>query len=170
MCLKKYICYLISGVISNLFTRDEQSEIMSELSPTMRRENPKRTLTTEIVMEYFIQRTVQNLHVAFCFSPVSIRKTKSSYNFIFILTFYFYFQVGEKFRYRAMRFPALVSGCTLNWFQPWPRDALVSVASHFLVDFSIDCTAEIKNELVDALGYIQDIVSITSSEYFQRLL
>ncbi|CAH1389658.1 unnamed protein product [Nezara viridula] len=136
---------LSSGVISNLFTRDEQSEIMSELSPTMRRENPKRTLTTEIVMEYFIQRTVQNLHVAFCFSPV-----------------------GEKFRYRAMRFPALVSGCTLNWFQPWPRDALVSVASHFLVDFSIDCTTEIKNELVDALGYIQDIVSTTSSEYFQR--
>lgn len=63
---------LIVGVISNLFTRDEQSEIMSELSPTMRRENPKRTLTTEIVMEYFIQRTVQNLHVALCFSPVRL--------------------------------------------------------------------------------------------------
>lgn len=37
----------------------------------MKRENPKRTLTQENVMEYFLQRTLQNLHVVFCFSPVS---------------------------------------------------------------------------------------------------
>ncbi|XP_073975032.1 dynein axonemal heavy chain 1 [Rhodnius prolixus] len=136
---------LSSGVISNLFNRDEQQEIISELSPIMKRENQKRTLNTEIVMEYFIQRTCQNLHVVFCFSPV-----------------------GEKFRNRAMRFPALVSGCTIDWFQPWPRDALVSVSSHFLTDFKIECTDQVKTELVDALGFIQDIVSSTSVEYFQR--
>lgn len=60
------------GIISNLFTRDEQSEIISELTPIMKRENPKRTLTQENVMEYFLQRTLQNLHVVFCFSPVTI--------------------------------------------------------------------------------------------------
>lgn len=77
-------------------------------------------------------------------------------------------KVGEKFRNRAMRFPALVSGCTIDWFQPWPRDALVSVSSHFLTDFKIECTDQVKTELVDALGFIQDIVSSTSVEYFQR--
>lgn len=64
----KYVPF--SGVISNLFTRDEQAEIVSELTPIMKRENPKRTLTQENVMEYFMQRTLQNLHVVFCFSPV----------------------------------------------------------------------------------------------------
>lgn len=65
---------LSSGVISNLFTKDEQAEIVQELSPIMRRENPKRTLNQEIVMEYFMNRTCQNLHVAFCFSPVNFKQ------------------------------------------------------------------------------------------------
>ncbi|KAB0801458.1 hypothetical protein PPYR_05812 [Photinus pyralis] len=136
---------LSSGVISNLFTKDEQSEIVQELTPIMRRENPKRTLNAEVVMEYFMNRTCQNLHVVLCFSPV-----------------------GEKFRSRAMRFPALISGCTLDWFQPWPKDALVSVATHFLSSFDIACTDKVKQDLVVALGSIQDIVTETSIDYFQR--
>lgn len=136
---------LSSGVISNLFTRDEQAEIISELTPSLKRENPKRTLNNELVMEYFLQRTCQNLHVVFCFSPV-----------------------GEKFRNRALRFPALISGCTIDWFQPWPRDALVLVAEHFLHDFEIECTDHVKTQLVNALGSIQDVVAESSTEYFQR--
>nr|CAI5822334.1 unnamed protein product [Callosobruchus analis] len=136
---------LSSGVISNLFTKDDQAEIIQELTPIMKRENPKRTLNHETVMEYFMNRTCQNLHVVFCFSPV-----------------------GEKFRNRALRFPALITGCTIDWFQPWPKDALVSVARHFITDFQIECTKEIKEELVNALGSIQDIVAATSFEYFQR--
>lgn len=62
----------------------------------------------------------------------------------------------------------MVSGCTIDWFQPWPKDALVLVAKHFLTDFEIECTEEVKEELVNALGSIQDVVSITSAEYFQR--
>ncbi|CAG5099433.1 Similar to DNAH5: Dynein heavy chain 5 [Cotesia congregata] len=136
---------LSSGVISNLFTRDEQAEIISELTPIMKRENPKRTINNELVMDFFLQRTCQNLHVVFCFSPV-----------------------GEKFRNRAQRFPALISGCTIDWFQPWPRDALVLVADHFLHDFEIACSTEVKIHLVNALGSIQDVVAETSNEYFQR--
>ncbi|RZC39074.1 dynein heavy chain 5, axonemal [Asbolus verrucosus] len=136
---------LSSGVISNLFTKDEQAEIIQEVTPVMKRENPKRTINPESVMEYFMNKTCQNLHVVFCFSPV-----------------------GEKFRSRALRFPALISGCTIDWFQPWPKDALVSVARHFLTEFKIACTDEVKEELVTALGSIQDVVSITSVEYFQR--
>ena len=67
-----------------------------------------------------------------------------------------------------MRFPALISGCTIDWFQPWPRDALVLVAKHFLADFEIACTPTVKNELVSALGSIQAVVASTSTEYFQR--
>lgn len=136
---------LSSGVIANLFNRDEQSEIVSELTPIMKRENQKKTANPETVMEYFLQRVVANLHVAFCFSPV-----------------------GDTFRNKVQRFPALVSGCTIDWFQPWPKDALVSVARHFLSEFQIECTDGVKNELVSALGTIQDIVSETSNDYFQR--
>ncbi|KAI8118220.1 axonemal, Dynein heavy chain 5 [Lucilia cuprina] len=136
---------LSSGVISNLFSRDEQAEIVQELTPIMKRENQRKTATPESVMEFFLARTCANLHVAFCFSPV-----------------------GETFRARVQRFPALVSGCTIDWFQPWPKDALVSVSRHFLSDFEIECTPEVKEELVNALGSIQDVVAETSQEYFQR--
>lgn len=44
----------------------------------------------------------------------------------------------------------------------------MAVAHHFLTDFEIECTAEVKESLVNALGFIQDVVSETSSEYFQR--
>lgn len=136
---------LSSGVISNLFNRDEQSEIVSELTPVMKRENQKKTVNPESVMDFFFQRVSNYLHVAFCFSPV-----------------------GETFRSKVQRFPALVSGCTIDWFQPWPKDALISVARHFLCEFQIECTESVKGELVNALGAIQDIVSETSVEYFQR--
>lgn len=136
---------LSSGVISNLFTKDEQAEIIQEITPIMKRENPKRVINQESVMEYFMNRTCQNLHVVFCFSPV-----------------------GEKFRNRALRFPALISGCTIDWYQPWPKDALVLVARHFLTEFQIACSEQVKEELVTALGSIQDVVAITSNEYFQR--
>ncbi|KAL1518053.1 hypothetical protein ABEB36_001736 [Hypothenemus hampei] len=136
---------LSSGVISNLFTKDEQAEIIQELTPIMKRENPKRTLNNELIMDFFMNRTCQNLHVVFCFSPV-----------------------GEKFRTRALRFPALISGCTIDWFQPWPKDALILVARHFLEEFEIACSEEVKQELVNALGSIQDVVSATSTDYFQR--
>ena len=136
---------LLSGVISNLFNRDEQQEIVSEMTPAMKRENQKKNVTQETVMEYFLQRVCHNLHVVFCFSPV-----------------------GETFRRRIMRFPALVSGCTVDWFQPWPRDALIDVARHFLQAFVIECSEDVKEELVCALGTIQDVVARISVEYFQR--
>nr|CAD7258975.1 unnamed protein product [Timema shepardi] len=158
---------LSSGVISNLFTRDEQQEIISELTPIMKRENQKRTLNNEVVMEYFLNRTCQNLHVAFCFSPTSSWCPHILNYWVLKLSF-FPLKVGEKFRNRAMRFPALVSGCTIDWFQPWPRDALVLVAQHFLSDFEIACTSKVKEDLVGALGSIQDVVAVTSAEYFQR--
>lgn len=85
-------------------------------------------------------------------------------------TFFCFFQVGEKFRNRAMRFPALISGCTIDWFQPWPKDALVLVAKHFLAEFEIACAPRVKNELVSALGSIQAVVASVSTEYFQRYI
>lgn len=43
--------------------------------------------------------------------------------------------VGQKFRDRARKFPALFNECTIDWFLPWPEEALVSVAETFIKNF-----------------------------------
>lgn len=67
-----------------------------------------------------------------------------------------------------MKFPGLISGCTIDWFSKWPRDALVAVSSHFLKNFSIVCTEEIKHELIEIVADIQDGVAECCDKYFDR--
>ena len=76
--------------------------------------------------------------------------------------------MGEKFRTRALKFPGLISGCTMDWFTRWPRDALIAVASHFLSKFGIVCTEQSKQQLVQTMGVVHDNVATTCVDYFDR--
>uniref|UniRef100_A0A674HKF3 Dynein axonemal heavy chain 5 n=1 Tax=Taeniopygia guttata TaxID=59729 RepID=A0A674HKF3_TAEGU len=136
---------LASGEVSNLFARDEIGEITQDLIPAMKKEYPGLSLTSENLYNYFLARVRNNLHMVLCFSPI-----------------------GEKFRTRALKFPGLISGCTIDWFQHWPKDALVAVAQHFLASYHIECTDEVKQSVVNTMGTIQDIVAEKCVEYFER--
>ncbi|XP_027535095.1 dynein heavy chain 5, axonemal-like isoform X3 [Neopelma chrysocephalum] len=136
---------LASGEVSNLFAQDEIGEITQDLIPAMKKEYPRRSPTGENLYNYFLARVRNNLHVVLCFSPV-----------------------GEKFRTHALKFPGLISGCTMDWFQCWPKDALVAVAQHFLASYHIECTEEVKQSVVNTMGTIQDIVAEKCVEYFER--
>ena len=66
-------------------------------------------VTREALWNAFAERCRRNLHVVLAMSPV-----------------------GEDLRRRCRNFPALVNNCTIDWFDPWPAQALQSVAGAFL--------------------------------------
>ncbi|KAG5338491.1 DYH8 protein, partial [Acromyrmex heyeri] len=142
----EYINNILSvGEVANLFAKDELDEILTTVTPLMKKTDPRRPPTQDNLYDYFISKARNNLHIVLCFSPIS-----------------------AKFRSRSLKFPALVSGCTINWFWRWPRDALYAVSEHFLTTYEVICSPEVKQELIQVMGDIQDHVNDTCVEYFDR--
>ena len=142
----EYINTVLSGgLITSLYTKEEIKEIQGELQPVLKKEGVKKQLSPENLLSIFLDRVKNNLHIVLCFSPV-----------------------GEKFRSRALKFPGLISGCTINWLQPWPSDALLSVAKHQFKSFEIQCKDEVKNSLVEAMATVQGYVSEAGASYLQH--
>jgi dynein heavy chain len=95
---------------------------------------------------YFINRVKDCLHTVLCFSPV-----------------------GNKFRTRAQKFPSLFSQCNIDWFLPWPEEALISVSEKFLSDFKIDNTKQVKSELIIHMGKVHNMVTEVCGNYFAQM-
>ena len=60
-------------------------------------------------MAFFISRVRKNLHICLAFSPI-----------------------GNLLRKRMRFFPSLINCCTIDWLNPWPEEALLTVAKMFL--------------------------------------
>lgn len=95
---------------------------------------------------YFINRVKDCLHTVLCFSPV-----------------------GVKFRLRAQKFPSIFSACNIDWFLPWPEEALISVSDKFLNDFKIDNSKAVKSELIVHMGKVHNMVTTVCELYFQQM-
>lgn len=59
--------------------------------------------------------------------------------------------VGDAFRSYIRQYPALVNNTTLDWFMPWPEEALIEVAEKFLNN--IELPDDKKSALARVCGY-----------------
>ncbi|XP_050294811.1 dynein axonemal heavy chain 6 [Anthonomus grandis grandis] len=100
---------LNSGDVPNLFEADEYEKVIIGSRDAAKKAGfPDGR---DHIYEYFISRVRSNLHLVICMSPV-----------------------GDAFRRRCRMFPSLVNCCTIDWFEKWPQEALLSVALSSLKD------------------------------------
>ena len=98
---------LASAYIPDLYSKDEQDGLANAVASKAKAAGVPQD--NQSCFKYFISQVRANLHVCLCCSPV-----------------------GPDFSTRCQRFPALVNCTVIDWFQPWPEQALYSVGCKFL--------------------------------------
>lgn len=59
----------------------------------------------------------------------------------------------------------------MDWFQRWPRDALIAVSHHFLSQYQdLCCSEDVKQSVVVTMGTFQVVLTLGSGVYHQRFL
>jgi dynein heavy chain len=139
---------LATGEIPGLFGKDEKELIPVQCKNIYMKEAGKKgeDPPPSELWKFFLNRVKDNLHMVLAFSPVN-----------------------QKFRERAQKFPTVFNGCAIDWFLPWPEEALISVSSKFISEFSIDTTDKIKKQLEVHMGKVHMMVNTICGEYFQQM-
>ncbi|KAI9188096.1 hypothetical protein H9P43_002487 [Blastocladiella emersonii ATCC 22665] len=131
---------LTVGIIPTLYAEDEKEAVLG----TVRDEVTKAGMVAsrENCWQYFVQKCSMNLHIVLCMSPQ-----------------------GDKLRERCRNFPGLVSNTVVDWFPPWPEEALRSVAETFL---GTVVPTEYKDAIVSHMVQVHLSIGAASAEFLQR--
>ena len=133
---------LNTGDIPTIFGNEEMETIANTIGPVV--QSMGLQVNKEIIYSHFLKRVQQNLHVVICMSPI-----------------------GDSFRNRLRMFPSLVNCCTIDWFKPWPKEALNSVATKFLQDMIVP--NESRTNLVTMCMEMHLLVENSSKNYKEEL-
>ncbi|NXM04479.1 DYH7 protein, partial [Tyrannus savana] len=135
---------LNTGEVPNLFAADEKQEITEGVRAAVQTDSKGEELSPLALFAYFVNFCKENLHIVVAFSPI-----------------------GDAFRNRLRQFPSLINCCTIDWFQPWPEDALERVASKFLE--TLELTETERQGVVPICKYFHTSVLALSERFLQSL-
>ena len=134
---------LNAGDIPGLYAAEDLDAIATACRVECQR---KRIPPTKInIFGEYLNRVRANVHVVFCMSPI-----------------------GEEFRLRLLKFPSLVNCCTIDWFMPWPDEALRSVATDKMTVKDFGLGDSLPN-IVELFRLIHQQVESESIDYFEKL-
>jgi dynein heavy chain len=124
---------LSSGEISDLFNDEDLEGIVNNVRAAVKSEGIVDN--KDNCYKFFLDRVRKNLHMSLCFSPV-----------------------GDAFRNRARKFPAIINCTVIDWFHPWPEDALLSVAAKFLEEIEMP-SDEVRKSIERFMPYSFKVVN-----------
>ena len=114
---------LMSGHIADLFTPDEKDAVVNSIMNEVKFNGYTDYSNPDTCMNFFIDKVRHYLHIVLCFSPLS-----------------------SQFSSWCRQFPALSNATVIDWFHPWPEEALLSVAHRFLKEIDLE-NNEIRNKI-----------------------
>ncbi|KAM9056172.1 dynein axonemal heavy chain 10 isoform 4-T4 [Megaptera novaeangliae] len=134
---------LTSGIVPALFPEEEKESILSQIGQEALKQGmgPAK----ESVWQYFVNKSANNLHVVLGMSPV-----------------------GDTLRTRCRNFPGLVNNTGIDWFMPWPSQALRAVAKSFLGTNPL-IPVENMEDLVEHVVLVHESVGEFSKQFLQKL-
>jgi dynein heavy chain len=132
---------LSSGEIAELYTEDDKMNIVNIVRPKVKADG--KPDTPDECWSWYIDKVVANLHVCLCVSPV-----------------------GEGFRRRSKRFPALVTCTVIDWFHAWPTDALQNVAKNKLTEVELGAD-EVRDAVINFMPFSFDAVNTAGKLCFE---
>uniref|UniRef100_A0A8C9MKM4 Dynein axonemal heavy chain 12 n=1 Tax=Serinus canaria TaxID=9135 RepID=A0A8C9MKM4_SERCA len=135
---------LNTGEVPNLFAADEKQELIEGVRAAAQAGDRSEELSPLALYAFFVNLCKENLHIVVAFSPI-----------------------GDAFRNRLRQFPSLINCCTIDWFQPWPEDALERVASKFLETLQLTDTE--RQAVVPICKYFHTSVLALSERFLQSL-
>ncbi|KAL1763685.1 dynein heavy chain 1, axonemal, partial [Sigmodon hispidus] len=136
---------LNSGDIPNLYSADEQDQIVNTMRPYIQEQGLQPTKAN--LMAAYTGRVRNNIHMVLCMSPI-----------------------GEVFRAHLRQSPSLVNCCTIDWFNEWPAEALQSVATMFLNEIpELEASHEVIQGLIQVCVYIHQSVAKKCIDYLAEL-
>ena len=118
---------LNTGEIPSLYEPDELNKITEDVRPLAQALGIPES--RDNLYRLFVSQVRDNLHIILAMSPV-----------------------GDSLRVRCRNFPSLINCCTIDWFMPWPRDALMSVAQHVLKEASLQASSAEQGAASDSEG------------------
>jgi dynein heavy chain len=127
---------LSAGEVPNLYEADEIAPLIDEIRVDGAAVGAE---TASELWDFFVARTRENLHVVLCMSPV-----------------------GDNFRNRCRMYPSLVSCTTMDFFFPWPADALKDVAQHYLAETDLGDSNTLRDELGQIFALVHQSVENAS--------
>ncbi len=66
-------------------------------------------------------------------------------------------------------FPSLVNCCTIDWFNEWPAEALLSVSARFLAGEDLGMPIEMNQQIAIACEAVHSTVSKATAKFYEEL-
>ena len=131
-------------ILENINNLLNNGEIPNLLENDYNIQTGNQAMNLDLTYEQFVELTRNNLHVVFATSPV-----------------------GENLRLRMRKFPALLNCCMLDWFMPWPHEALVSCCERAFS--SIPYEDPIKEKLVKLASEAHHEIETLTDSFYEQL-